>query len=131
MMNYSGSGLPFACANMAFENTPNFYVFTPEESFGGFEITFSYPNSYYTADQWTIVSPSIFFGFTPISGNTPTYVRFELPTPEPLQLKSLNHRPQRKGPEFYAAKEGILGVPENQEAYLRSIGTVKAKYGLA
>jgi hypothetical protein len=130
-MNYSGSGLPFACANMAFENTPNYYLFRPEETFGGFDITFVYPNRYYTADHTTLVAPSIFFGFTPISGNSPTYVRFELPTPESLSLKSLGHRPERKGPEFYSAKADIIGVPINQETYLRSIGSIKSKYGVA
>ena len=43
MSNYSGSGLPFPCSYIAFDNTPNIkHINTPE-----YGAVFSYPNSFY------------------------------------------------------------------------------------
>ena len=125
MTNYSGSGLPYACATMAFEDTPSYKKIEG----ASFDITLIYPNSYYAVGAKEKISPSIFFGFTPHSSITPTYVRLELP--DILPLRTLTHRPTRTGPEFYARKAIIIGVPDSQEALLRQIGTIKASHGVA
>ena len=125
MTNYSGSGLPYPCANQAFENTPS-YVDIHESVF---HTTIFYPNSYYAVGGMEKIGPSILFGFVPQSSIKPTYVRLELP--DRLPLRTLTHRSSRTGPEFYAKKAEIIGVPESQEALLRQIGEVKIKYGVA
>jgi hypothetical protein len=134
-LNYSGSALPFPCAKVAFDNTPNYVDLTrpvdgATTSPTDVDVVFEYPNAYYTADHTERISPSIFFALTPVRSNETLYVRLELPNPHPL--KTLTYRPGfAKGPEFYQKKEELVGVPENQEAYLRAIGPLKAKYDLA
>jgi hypothetical protein len=125
MTNYSGSGLPYPCANQAFENTLA-YLDIHETSF---ETTIFYPNSYYAVGGFEKIPPSIFIGFIEHSSITPTYVRLELQ--DILPLRTLTHRSARKGPEFYANKASIIGVPDSQEALLRMIGNVKINYGVA
>lgn len=133
--SYSGSALPFPCAQMAFDQTPNYIDLTrPVDGATtaptDFEVVFEYPNSYYAVDHRTLVAPSIFAALTPVESTKPIFVRFELPNPHPL--KTLTYRPQfARGPEFYAEKAERIGIPENQEAYLRMIGTIKSQYGLA
>lgn len=136
LMNYFGSALPFPCAQVAFDQTPNYIDLTrPVDGATtaptDFNVVFEYPNGYYTADHADLVPPSIFFALTPISANQPMYVRFELPNPHPL--KTLTYRPGfAAGPEFYAKKIDLLTeVPETQEQYLRSIGKMKIEYDLA
>lgn len=125
MTNYSGSGLPYSCASQAFENTPS----KQEIPNATFETTILYPNSYYAVGASERIPPSVFFGFVPQSSNTPTYIRFEVP--DLLPLRTLTHRSSRKGPEFYANKATIIGVPDSQEALLREIGYVKSQHGVA
>jgi len=125
MTNYSGSGLPYPCADHAFENTPNHQIIDGPT----FDVQFEYPNSYYVDGATTKVAPSVFFGFTTHSSTAPTFVRLDLP--DPLPLRTLTHRPTRKGPEFYSRKAEIIGVPSSQEALLRMIGDVKEMHGVA
>lgn len=136
LMNYFGSALPFPCAQLAFDSTPNYIDLTrPVDGATtaptDFNVVFDYPNGYYTADHANLIPPSIFFALTPVSATTPMYVRFELPNPHPL--KTLTYRPGfHQGPEFYSKKEALFQeVPENQEHYLRVIGGVKADHDLA
>ena len=56
MSNYSGSGLPFPCADIAFENTPNLKHITTSN----FGATFEYPNSYYLPNGIDKVPPTIY-----------------------------------------------------------------------
>jgi hypothetical protein len=124
-MSYSGSALPFPCADIAFCNTPNHAIVTG----GAIRATFEYPNSYYTPDAFTKVAPSVFVILRPAAGaGDPVFVRLELP--DAYALRTLNHRQQRSGPEFYSRKADILGV-QSQEAILRSIGRVKEEHGVA
>lgn len=141
-VSYSGAALPFPCAQMAFDQTPNYIDLTrlvdgATQAPTDIQTVFDYPNSYYAIDHRTLVPPSLFVILTPIAGSasvnasSPIYVRFELPNPHPL--KTLTYRPEfaAKGPAFYAEKAERVGVPVNQEAYLRQIGTLKTTYGLA
>jgi len=124
MTSYAGSGLPYPCASYAFDNTPNRHTIAPN---GRFSVRFYYPNSYYLEDGRTKINPSLFVILQPVAAEA-VHIRFELP--DPLPLRTLTHRPSRTGPEFYAAKEVLLGV-QSQEANLRQLGAVKEHYGVA
>lgn len=126
-MSYTGSALPFPCAAVAFSNTPNHAVI---EGSGAINVMFSYPNSYYTPDAFTKVAPSIFVILRPNgdASDNDVFVRMDLP--DAYGLRTLNHRPSRTGPEFYARKADIIGV-RGQEEILRMIGNVKVKHGVA
>lgn len=124
MINYSGSGLPFPCSDIAFENTPNKLII---DSSGNFNTNFYYPNSYYTQGALSKIPPSIFFILETSNGNK-EYVRFELP--DMCVIKSLVNRFSRKGPEFYAAKDYLLPVA-NAENVMRSYAKLKVEYDVA
>lgn len=123
MTSYAGSGLPFPCPNIAFQDTPNKVSI---DKTGAFDVSFSYPNSYYTNDQRQRVEPSVFFI---LSGATePVFVR--IPLQEPVPLRTLNHRPGRTGPEFYARKDTLI-APQTAEGVMRTLKEYKAKYDIA
>ena len=127
MLNYSGSGLPFPCPAIAFENTPNYYEIP---SSGEIQAIFSYPNSYYTMETQEKIIPSIFVTLKRNEA-TPLYYQMQLEDTLPLRT-STTYRPAfKKGPEFYAKKEEIMGIPPSQEWILRNIGDYKAKYEMA
>ena len=119
MVNYSGSGLPFPCSQIAFEGTPNYFVTTDPS--GSFSVTFKYPNSYYTEDQWTRIPPSIFFKiFSADAGQDPVFVRFALPNPDILNVRTLNFRTKlRAGPPSYSIKEDIIPICGAEETMRR------------
>lgn len=125
MMNYSGSGLPYPCASVAFENTPNWHNIPRD---GQFQTVFSYPNSYYAIDTVTKVPPSIFVILKNKSEKEPIFVRIDLP--DTLSLRTLTYREGRDGPDFYFKKAKIIGV-RGQEEILRMIGDVKEQYHVA
>jgi hypothetical protein len=128
MTNYTGSGLPYPCAQVAFENTPNLLVV--RDPTGAFDVVFSYPNSYYTADFYTRIEPSVFVSFQwKDASRESTMVR--LPLEDRLPLRTLTYRPGfYKGPQYYAAKTDIIGV-RGAEATMRSLASVKAAYDVA
>ena len=126
MTTYAGSGLPFPCPNIAFENTPNNVVI---ESTGTFDATFSYPNSYYTNDQNTRIEPSVFFILQKAGAAEPVIVR--IPLDDVLPLRTLTHRPGfRAGPEFHAKKDTLV-PPMTAEGVMRTMKEYKAKYDIA
>lgn len=128
MMNYSGSGLPFPCAEIAFENTPNRLLVGEG---GQFQATFAYPNSYYTHDAFNKIVSSVFVVLHPHKANVePIVVRMELPEQVPLTVRTLTHRPKRVGPEFYTLKQDIIGV-RGAEDTMRALSEVKVYMGLA
>lgn len=127
MMNYAGSGLPFPCPSIAFENTPN--RLTIDKS-GIFHATFKKPNSYYTEDTQEKIKPSIFVKLLGSSSNSPIVVRLELEESTPLQLRTLFYRKGRTGPEFYQKRADVLGI-QGQEAILRQTEAVKISYDCA
>jgi hypothetical protein len=126
-MSYSGSGLPFPCPNMAFDNTPNKVIV---DSSGAFDVSFAYPNSYYTNDAFRKVEPSIFFILQQGAGVDPVFVRVSLE--DVIPLRSLTHRPERAADKvaFYGAKESLI-VPQTAEGVMRTLKTYKSKYGIA
>lgn len=128
MTNYTGSALPFPCATVAFENTPNYVKIT--EPSGTFQTKFSYPNGYYTTDAHTKIAPSIFLKFYwKEEGKAPTIVR--LPLQDRFPLRTLNYRPgHAKGPHYYAVKSDIIGI-RGAEATMRALIMAKVNYDVA
>jgi hypothetical protein len=124
MSNYSGSGLPFPCSGIAFENTPNLFNI---DNTGLFDTVFTYPNSYYSQGGKEKIVSSIFFILEDMSGKK-EYVRVELPDICPL--KSLYNRKNRIGPEFYGAKDYLLPI-DTAENVMRSYAKIKSDYSIA
>jgi hypothetical protein len=127
MTSYAGSGLPFPCSQVAFDNTPN--VGKVNES-GSFDILFEYPNSYYVPDMFTKIAPSVYFIFYPTDNKVESFAsRVELY--DDLPVRTLVHRPNHaKGPGFYTAKEGLIGV-RSAEDTMRMLAQYKGLYDIA
>ena len=124
MTTYAGSGLPFPCQDVAFDQTPNIVTVTePNVS-----IVFAYPNSYYTYDNWTKVPPSIFLVKTHHQ-KMPSIERYTLP--DPLVLRTLNYRKgYYAGPSFYSQKETIIPMG-TAESYIYNMTRAKAVHDIA
>jgi hypothetical protein len=124
MSSYSGTGLPYPCADIAFESSENMYII--DES-GVINTIFWYPNSYYTVANKKKIISSIFFIFETIDGNK-EFVRFELKDLYPL--RTLVNRDSRTGPEFYDAKHHILPV-DTAEVIMKKYAELKLNLDLA
>ena len=123
MGSYSGTGLPFPCADVAFEGTSNSQVISSET----INVTFTYPNSYYTVANKKKLVSSIFFIFETKDGET-NVVRFELKDLYPL--RTLTNRESRNGPEFYATKYDLLPV-DTAEVIMREYARIKVSNNIA
>lgn len=120
--SYSATGLPFPCADIAFEGTKNIHKIQGNR----IDTVFTYPNSYYSvADKKRIVS-SIFFVFEGNQGQE--FVRFQLKDFYPL--RSLTNRETREGPEFYSSKHDILHIGTAEEV-MREYAKIKTIYRIA
>jgi len=122
--SYSGQGLPFPCANIAFENTPNKH--TIGES-GTFDIIFDYPNSFYTvADKKKIVSPVY---FSMIDHSSTEHIEM-VNLKDKYELRTLINRVSRNGPEFYSKKYDLLSN-DTAEANMMQYSQLKQEMKLA
>ena len=124
MTSYSGSGLPFPCAAVAYENSPNNHVISTG---GDFDAQFKYPNGYYMSDAKQKIPPSIFFSLSP-SNDQPVIVQFKLP--DPLPLRTLGYRPMRQGPLYYSAKESLVPIASAEDTMIY-YADAKARYDIA
>jgi len=122
--SYHGTGLPFPCADIAFEGTVNKFNV---DSSGFFNTVFLYPNSYYTVSLENKVNSSIFFVFELTNGDK-KFIRFELKDLFPL--RSLVDRETRRGPEFYSDKYDILPI-DTAEVIMKEYSKLKVEKGLA
>lgn len=118
MTNYSGSGLPFPCADIAFENTPNKIII---EDSGNFSTVFKYPNCFYMQNGTDKITSSIFFSLTDHNNHT-IHLRYELE--DIYALRTLVNRSSRKGPEFYGSKDYLLPIA-NAEDIMREYARIK------
>ncbi len=59
MTNFSGSGLPFPCPEMAFDNTPNKGAVKVVD--GSFKFNIHYPNSFYAGHGNNYIEPHIYY----------------------------------------------------------------------
>ena len=124
MSNYSGSGLPFPCADIAFDNTPNKYLI---ENTGFFTVIFKYPNSYYSQDGFTKIISAIFFILD--TGNKKENFKIELK--DLCVLRTLTDRSsKKKGPEYYAAKDYLLPI-DTSENVMRAYNIAKVEFDIA
>lgn len=121
--SYSGSGLPFPCAEIAFQNSPNFY----EVGSASFGCSFLYPNSFYGPDARTKIPPAIFVLLvSKLPQLRPLSIRADLP--DRLPLKTLTYRPERNsGPEFFNRRAERMGI-KGQESILRMMYDAKVNY---
>ncbi len=124
MSSYSGTGLPFPCADIAFEGTKNIYQVN---SLGMIDILFTYPNSYYSVANKQKVVSSIFFIFENMNDEQ-EFVRIELKDLYPL--RSLVNRETRTGPEFYSSKYEMLPI-DTAEIVMREYCRLKTIKNLA
>ena len=124
LMNYSGSGLPFPCAQVAFDQSPNVKDI---DNKGTFDVMFTYPNGYYLNDAKEKVPPSIFFLLAE-AGKQPMFVQFKLP--DPLPLRTLGYRPNRQGPLYYSVKEDLVPIASAQDTMM-NYAAAKIRYDLA
>lgn len=124
MSSYSGTGLPYPCADIAFDGSKNNHEINAS---GNFNTEFSYPNSYYTVANKMKVVSSIFFVLEKMDGNK-EFVRFELKDMYPL--RTLVNRESRNGPEFYSNKYDILPV-ETAEAIMKEYAKIKVSHKIA
>jgi hypothetical protein len=122
--SYSGTGLPFPCADIAFENSPNLYEVSAS---GVIDAVFSYPNSYYTVANKKKIISSVFAIIEQQDGQQ-HFVRFELKDLYPL--RTLVNRETRTGPDFYALKHEILPV-DTAEVVMREYAKIKVANGIA
>lgn len=122
--SYSGTGLPFPCADVAFEGSPNKKEI--DES-GIINVDFSYPNSYYTVSKKQKIISSIFFILERVDGNK-EFLRFELKDNYPL--RTLVNRESRNGPEFYSDKYDILPI-DTANAIMKLYAQIKVSHKIA
>jgi hypothetical protein len=122
--SYSGTGLPFPCADIAFEGTPNVYQV---EASGAIDTIFTYPNSYYTvANKKKIVSS--LFAIIETHNGQQHFLR--LPLKDMYPLRTLVNRETRTGPEFYALKHEILPV-DSADVVMQEYAKIKVTHGIA
>jgi hypothetical protein len=124
MSSYSGTGLPYPCADIAFEGSKNNFEINAS---GNFNTEFSYPNSYYTVANKMKVVSSIFFILENMQGKK-EFVRFELKDMYPL--RTLTNRESRSGPQFYSDKYDILPI-ETAEAIMKEYAKIKVSHKIA
>lgn len=122
--SYSGTGLPFPCADIAFENSPNVYEV---DASGVIDTIFRYPNSYYTVANKNKIISSIFVVIEHTDGSN-QFIRLQLKDMYPL--RTLVNREGRTGPEFYELKHEILPV-DTAEVVSRQYAKIKTTYNIA
>ena len=122
--SYSGKGMPFPCAEIAFENTPNKHLVNTN---GIFDVVFDYPNSFYTvANKMKIISPIYFII---VDQNDVQHIEF-VHLEDMYKLRTLTNRETRTGPEFYSKKYEILPV-DTAESLMMQYSLLKKEKGLA
>lgn len=113
MSNYSGSGLPFPSAYIAFENTINEYIIKVPS----YTATIKYPNSYYLDNGIDKIPPTIY-----IIIDNKIYDSYILP--DRLPLKTLITRQSTSREKFHGFKNNNLPIA-NQEIIMKSYINMK------
>jgi len=101
VQSFSGSGLPYANFNMAYENTPNKGTVPLVNNSYSFDINF--PNSYYDHMGKTYVGPEVNICLVDSSGNEISPIH-KMPLGNGIPFRTLTFPPQRNwanGPMFY------------------------------
>jgi len=116
--SFSGKGLPFPCEAIAFENTPNFSVI---DGTGLIDVTFLYPNSYYTPDGYTKIKSPIVISLDD--------KKIIIELKDKCPLKTLRDR-VRGTPNFYGVREFILPIGTAEEV-MHNYSYAKLNYNIA
>lgn len=97
---YTGSGLPFANQEQAFENTPNKGKVVLVD--GSFELQLMFPNSYYVGLGTVLVPPSVFIKYENMEGKE-RKVSIKLSDGIPYRLLTypMQYTMARRDPMFY------------------------------
>lgn len=111
--SYSGSGLPFASFEQAFENTSNHGV-VKIDSNGNGEIKMHYPNSYYDDLGNRLVTPYVTITYRLNNVKKQIYVNLS----DGIPYRSLTHPLARVSPIFYGHGWSLPVV--SQETILRN-----------
>lgn len=112
-MSYMGSGLPFANAKQAFDNTPN--VGTVEVKNNQFLITISLPNSYYVNLGAVLVPPTLYMTY--VSARAGTEKVISLKVSESIPYRTLTYPYSRINNLFYEQDYNNI---RSQESILRA-----------
>jgi hypothetical protein len=115
MENYSGSGLPFANPDIAFENTPNRGAV--KANGGSFSFRVRYPNSYYVGLGTVLVEPCVHFKVCE-AGSDNTVHTIKLGKGIPYRMDT--YPAKRSTPLFYSGRDEL--PIRTQEEILRSYG---------
>jgi hypothetical protein len=114
--NFSGSGIPFANANQAFQNSPNIGESELDIN-GGFSIPLLTPNSFMMNLGSIRIPPTIYIKYMSTSGDWKV-VPFKVS--EGIPYRSMTYSPLRKSVQFYNTN-CVLNV-RSQERILREAG---------
>lgn len=115
--SWSGSGLPFASAKQAFDNTPT--KKTIELGLNNrFDFTIQVPNSYYVGLGTVLIPPTLFLKYS--NGETSKVIPIQVGNPIPYRTltypMSTAHK-SRTGPLFYENND--MSMLRTQEQILR------------
>ena len=113
-ISYSGSALPFANKDQAFEGTPN--IGRVEVSHNKFTINLIMPNSYMTNLGSALVPPTIYLSFK-VKGHDETKFAV-IQVSDGVPYRSLTHPFNRRDAMFYNNHHN-LPIRKNQEEILR------------
>lgn len=107
--SYSGSALPFASPDMAFENTPNKGALNLHNNSAIIHIQI--PNSYYTSLGTTLIAPTLYLTYTVGGKQKKIAVRID----DQVPFRSLTYDSFRTSAQFYNQKLPV----RSQEAVFR------------
>lgn len=124
--SYSGTGMPFPCADIAFEGSPNMFSVDYD---GVVNTVFTYPNSYYTVGNKKKIVSSVFAVVEHLDGKT-DYIRLQLKDLYPLRTLVDREAKQVNGPEFYDLKHEILPV-DTAETVMKAYAKAKVQFDIA
>lgn len=116
---YTGSGLPFASEEQAFDNTPNVGRVTVNN--GKFEIQLMYPNSYMIGLGSVTVPPTLFLEYVDAVAGETRHVQVKLSEGIPYRMLTYPYKNCARKDAMFYSNHGCLPV-RSQEAILRSAG---------
>lgn len=115
---YTGSGLPFANPQMAFDGSPNIGVVELSPG-NNFTLNILYPNSYYIGLGTVIIPPTVYISYYSLTSQEKKIVPIQISKGIPYRLLTypMQYTKARKDATFYA---GGFELPvRSQEQILR------------
>lgn len=126
--SYTGSGLPFSSAQMAFDNTPN--KGSIQMNTYTHEIVVKSPNSYYSGHGTVLIPPTVYFSFIQNGKHRKVSVKLN----DGVYYRTLTYPSQRTGAMFYDNVQNLPVRSQEQvlrdSAYPQDLSTVKTFWNL-